>query len=239
MQSFSMAKNWWQFLIMAIVAYFIGCVNIARIIARKKHKDITKMGSGNPGTMNVSREFGWKVGLLTFFFDAIKGGVCVLVAHLIYKNYHFAGTAIQVTDMARYFCGFFAVLGHILPVMYKFNGGKGIATTFGVFWVALSCETAWYALIVFGIFLCVLAFIFVTEWGSLGNILGTAVFSTIQLVTFFYRYENQVVNGYLVAAYMLVFAFTLLTWCAHEKNLLRLFGGEEHRTSLKKIVKKK
>ena len=133
MQSFSMAKNWWQFLIMAVVSYFLGCINIARIIARKKHKDITKMGSGNPGTMNMSREFGWKVGVLTFLFDAAKGAIPVLVVHIVYKNYTFAGTLVHVSDVARYFCGLFAVLGHVLPVVYKFNGGKGIATTFGVF----------------------------------------------------------------------------------------------------------
>ncbi len=234
-----MAKNWWQFLIMAVVSYLLGCVNIARIIARKKHKDITQMGSGNPGTMNMSREFGWKVGLLTFIFDAFKGAVSVLVAHLLYKDYIFVGTTVLVTDVARYFCGICAVLGHVLPVFYHFRGGKGIATTFGVFWVALSCENVWYVPIVFGLFLCVLAFILVTEWGSLGNILGTAVFSVIQLVTFFFRYDQQAINAFLVVAYMQVFLFTLITWYAHKKNLLRLFGGEEHRTSLKKIVKKK
>jgi len=233
-----MAKNWWQFLIMAIVSYVCGCVSIARLIARKKHKDITKMGSGNPGTMNVSREFGWKVGLLTFLFDAVKGGVPVLVAHFIYKDYTFAGTVIRVTDVARYFCGLCAVIGHVWPATHHFKGGKGIATAYGVFWAALSCETAWYVLIVFGFFLCVLAFILVTQWSSLGNILGTAVFSVVQIVTYYYRYETQAISAYLVVAYLLVFSFTLVTWWAHRKNLLRLFGGEEHRTSLKKIVKK-
>ena len=224
---------------MAVVSYMLGCINIARIIARKKHKDITQMGSGNPGTMNMSREFGWKVGLLTFIFDAFKGAVPVLASHLIYKNYVFDGTLVLVTDVARYFCGLCAVIGHVLPVVYHFHGGKGIATTFGVFWVALSCENVLYVPIVFGLFLCVLAFILITEWSSLGNILATAVFSLIQLVTYFYRYENQAVNVALVVAYMLVFLFTLVTWVAHRKNLVRLFGGEEHRTSLKKIVKKK
>ncbi len=239
MQSFSMAKNWWQFLIMAVVSYFLGCINVARIIARKKHKDITKMGSGNPGTMNMSREFGWKIGVLTFLFDAVKGAIPVLVAHIVYKNYAFAGTLVRVSDVARYFCGLCAVLGHVLPVVYKFNGGKGIATTFGVFWVAISCETPWFILIMVGLIVCVLTFIFITEWGSLGNILATAVFSIIQLAIFYFRYEHHATNVYLVFAYMFVFAFTIITWCAHEKNLLRLFGGEEHRTSLKKIVKKK
>ena len=197
------------------------------------------MGSGNPGTMNMSREFGWKVGVLTFLFDAAKGAIPVLVAHIVYKNYTFAGTLVHVSDVARYFCGLFAVLGHVLPVVYKFNGGKGIATTFGVFWVAISCETLWFILIMFGFIACVLTFIFITEWGSLANILTIAVFSSIQLVIFYFRYEGHTINVYLVLAYMFVFAFTLVTWFAHEKNVLRLFGGEEHRTSLKKIVKKR
>ncbi len=239
MQAFSMSNGWWQFAIMAIVSYFLGNVNAARMLSRKRNQDITKMGSGNPGTMNMSREFGWKVGVLTFVIDALKGGIPVLVAHLIYKDYVFAGTLVRVTDVARYFCGIFAVVGHIFPGIYRFKGGKGIAVTFGVFWVALSCETTWYILIVFGIIICLLSFIFITQWGSLGNILTTAIFSVIQLITFFLRYEGYSISVYLVLAYLLVFSFTLLTWCAHEKNLLRLFGGEEHRTSLKKIVKKK
>ncbi len=239
MQTFSMASDWWQFLLMGVLSYLLGCVNFARIFSRKKDKDITKMGSGNPGTLNMSREFGWKVGLFTFAFDAVKGAVPVLVAHLLYQDYVFAGTLVRVTDVARYFCGFCVVLGHVLPVFYAFKGGKGIATTFGVFWVALSCETAWYILIVFGIILCLLLFIYVTQWGSLGNILTTAIFSLIQLITFFFRYEGHGVSVYLVLCNMLVFAFVLVTWIAHGKNLLRLFSGEEHRTSLKKIVKKK
>lgn len=234
-----MAKNWWQFLIIAVVAYLLGSINIARIIARKKHKDITKMGSGNPGTMNMSREFGWKIGALTFLFDAFKGAVPVLVVHLLYKNYLFAGTGVRVTDVVRYFCGICGVLGHVLPIFYHFHGGKGIATTFGVFWVALSCETPWFILGGLLMVFLVLSFILVTEWGSLANILAMAVFSIIQLIIFFFRYENAAVSVYLVLAYMFVFLFTLITWYAHKKNVLRLFGGEEHRTSLKKIVKKK
>ena len=83
-----------------------------------------------------------------------------------------------------------------------------------------------HVLTFFNLIFAVLAFILVTEWGSLGNLLGTAVFSVIQLVTFFIRYENHAINAYLVIAYMLVFLFTLVTWYAHKKNLLRLFSGE-------------
>ena len=69
----------------AIGCYLIGCFNFARLISRSKHKDITKMGSGNPGTMNMSREFGLKIGLLTFFCDALKGGVPALISYFLYR----------------------------------------------------------------------------------------------------------------------------------------------------------
>ncbi len=239
MQTFSFTSEWWQFLLLAIASYCVGCVNIARLIARKKHTDVSKIGSGNPGTLNMSREFGWKVGLLTFSFDALKGGVMALIAHLIYKDYVFDGTIVRVSDVARYLCGLCAVLGHVFPAVYRFKGGKGIATALGVFWVALSCDSLWYILIGVGLALVILFFILITELGSLVNIVAVAAVSLIQIITYVIRYENVALNGYLIAAYVLLFAFSLVTWWAHRKNVLRLFAGEEHHTSLKKIIKKK
>ena len=59
---------------MAVVSYFIGCFNFALVISRFKHKDVRKMGSGNPGTMNMSRQFGLKIGAITLFCDMFKAG---------------------------------------------------------------------------------------------------------------------------------------------------------------------
>lgn len=69
-----LSQNWYQFLIMGIVCYLVGCFNFAVLIAWLKHKDIKKMGSGNPGTMNMSREFGLKIGIITFFATLSKAG---------------------------------------------------------------------------------------------------------------------------------------------------------------------
>lgn len=74
MKELALSQHWYQFVLMGVVCYIIGCFNFAKLIARFKHKDITKIGSGNPGTMNMSREFGLKVGIITFFCDAFKGG---------------------------------------------------------------------------------------------------------------------------------------------------------------------
>ena len=236
---FQFAKDWWQLLLLAVVCYFVGCFNFARLISKKKHRDITKIGSGNPGTMNMSREFGLKIGLLTFFCDVLKGGVPALVSYFIYRGMTFAGTDIPVSDLTRYFCGLFVVVGHIFPVTTGFKGGKGIASTLGLFWFSLSCESSWWTLIVFFLLLGVVLFIFATEWGSLGSLLGVTGLSIVQMVIFCLRYGFSAVNGYMVAAYTCILAINLLTWTAHHANLKRLFAGEEHHTSIKKLAKKK
>ena len=237
--NFDFSQNWWQFLVMAIVCYFIGCFNFARVISRKRNKDITKIGSGNPGTMNMSREFGLKIGLLTFLCDALKGGVPALIGYFLYRGYQFDGTEFAVSDLARYFCGLFVIIGHIFPATMRFKGGKGIASTLGLFWCGLSCENAWWILLGFVIAVLLVAFIYFTEWGSLGSLLGVTGVSIIQMVIFFSRYGEIPVNAYMVACYLTIFTINVLTWCAHHKNIARLFAGEEHHTSIKKLAKKK
>ncbi len=223
-------------MVMAVVCYFIGCFNFARVISRSKHKDITKIGSGNPGTMNMSREFGLKIGLLTFFCDAVKGGLPALISFFIYRDTVFS-TGFAVSDLTRYFCGVCVVVGHIFPVTMRFKGGKGIASTLGLFWACLSCEWAWNILFVFLFFLFIVYFIYLTEWGSLGSLLGVTGLSIVQVVFFVARY-GIALNRYLVGAYMLIFALNFLTWWAHRSNILRLFAGEERHTSVRKLSKK-
>ena len=55
--------------ILAVLSYLLGTMNWAVFISKLKKKDIRKLGSGNPGTLNMSRNFGLKIGLLTFFLD--------------------------------------------------------------------------------------------------------------------------------------------------------------------------
>ena len=224
---------------MAIVCYFIGCFNFARVISRKRHKDITKIGSGNPGTMNMSREFGWKVGLLTFVCDALKGGLPATVSYFLYRGYQFVGTDFIVSDFTRYFCGLFVIVGHIFPVTMRFKGGKGIASTLGLLWCGLSCEDAWWILLGFGIAAILISFIYFTEWGSLASLLGVTGVSAIQMIIFFLYYEKMPLNAYMVSTYLAIFIINVLTWCAHHGNIVRLFAGEEHHTSIKKLAKKK
>lgn len=239
MKIFSFAQNWWQILLIAVICYFIGCFNFARFISRLKHKDITTIGSGNPGTMNMTREFGLKIGFITFACDAFKGGIPAVICYFLFKDCVFEGTTVFVSDFIRYLCGVCVVIGHIFPITTKFKGGKGIASTFGLFWFAISCEHPWWILIGFVCLCLVLLYIYVTEWGSMGSLLGVTGFSILQMVLFLLKYERVPMNPYLVCLYLMIFIINLLTWFAHWENIRRLFTGEERHTSIKKLSKKK
>lgn len=242
MTQLAFSQSWYWFLLMAVVCYFIGCFNFAVIIAKSKHKDVHKIGSGNPGTMNMSREFGLKIGLINFLLDACKGGVPALVGFFIFRGYVFAGTQVLVSDFVRYFCGLFVIIGHIWPITMKFRGGKGIASSLGLFWFCLSCDYIWNILIVLAVLLfIVVGYIALTEWGSMGSLLGVSGLSVWQGLVFFFRYSaiGMLENGWVIGIFMLLLALNFLTWFAHRKNLVRLFAGEEHRTSVKKLSKGK
>lgn len=241
MKEIALADCWYWLLLAAVLSYFLGCINFAVIISKILHKDVRKIGSGNPGSMNMSREFGLKVGFVNFLCDCMKGGIPVLILYFVFKDYRFAGTDIHVADIARYLAGACAVIGHIYPVTMRFRGGKGIASTYGVFWFGLGCEQWWFFLMVLVGFFVVLLFIFITEMGSMGSLLGVTGFSIWQGVIFFDRYcdfipgGNSVVTGYIAALFTLLVLLNFLTWFAHRQNLVRLFAGEEHRTSVKKL----
>ena len=239
MKELASSQLWYWLLLMAVICYLIGCFNFAVIIAKTKHKDVHKIGSGNPGTMNMTREFGLKVGLINFLCDACKGGIPAVVSYFIFRGYVFAGTDVVISDFTRYFCGVFVIIGHIWPVTMRFRGGKGIASSLGLFWFCLSCESAWNILIGLGGLLIVLGYIILTEWGSMGSLLGVSGFSVWQGLIFFFRYEAELANGWVIGAFVLLLCINFLTWFAHRKNLVRLFAGEEHRTSVKKLSKGK
>ncbi|MDD6996030.1 MAG: glycerol-3-phosphate acyltransferase [Candidatus Borkfalkiaceae bacterium] len=237
MTEWSFSRNWYQLLIVAAVCYFVGCFNFARFISKRKHRDITKIGSGNPGTMNMSREFGWKIGVITFFCDAFKGGIPTLIVHFIYRNYFFSGSDICVSDAARYLAALFVVIGHIFPVTNRFKGGKGIASTLGAFWLGLACENPWFLLLGFGFFVLIALYIFVTEWGSMGSLIGTAGFALWQGIIYVLRYGAQN-NACFAAVLLILFIINAFTWGAHRKNIWRLLSGTEHKTSVRKIAGK-
>ena len=120
-----------------VVAYFMGTIPSAIVIARSKGVDITTFGSGNPGATNVGRALGTKYFVICMLMDAGKS---------------FVPTVAMVGDRhVAYMCGAAAIVGHIFPVTRKLKGGKGIAAGAGVLLAvqpvaALAAFAAWLLL---------------------------------------------------------------------------------------------
>ncbi|MBN2780934.1 MAG: glycerol-3-phosphate acyltransferase [Candidatus Marinimicrobia bacterium] len=119
-----------------IYGYLSGSVSYARLFARiGKNVDITKVGNGNPGTSNVSREIGTGWGLLTLLCDALKGSVVMAAFKLLF----FSADPVYAVALpfegagfpALVLIGIAAILGHAFPVYYKFHGGGSIGVLFG------------------------------------------------------------------------------------------------------------
>ena len=226
------SEVWWQFLLLVVGSYLVGNVNSAILISGAKKHDIRTEGSGNPGTLNMSRTFGLKVGMLTLFLDVLKGFVPSLVGYLFFRNAVFSGTEFIVGDLTRLLCGVSVVAGHIYPVLYGFKGGKGVASTIGVY---LSVSP------LVGILSIVLAvtFVYFTELGSVGSFIAItppAVFYVVKVAVYYAKHAAPV--GALIAVYALLFLSMFLVYFAHRKNIARLIRGTEHPTSIKAMLKK-
>lgn len=232
-------SNLWLLIIFALCSYAFGNINWALIISKLKKTDIRKLGSGNPGTLNMSRNLGLGLGLLTFFLDILKGAIPTLIAFFVTKNRVFEGTTFNVADLAIYLTGFCAVLGHIYPVVLKFKGGKGIASTIGVFLVCSSVYGWEWAVVIIMALVAATLFIYFTEFGAMGSFIAItppAIGNGIRL----YLAYNEVVTDFTfyIISNILILLICLFTWFAHRQNIKRMLAGEEHPTSIKEMVVK-
>ena len=107
--------------LLCAAAYVAGSVLFALPVCQLwKLPDPRAQGSGNPGATNVYRTGGWPPALLTLALDAAKGWLPVWLAHA-------AGLSVMVQAVVA----LFAVTGHMIPIFYRFKGGKGVATALG------------------------------------------------------------------------------------------------------------
>mgnify|MGYP004658665493 FL=1 len=208
---------WWQILIVILVSYAFGNISFARIISGKLNSDITKLGSGNPGTTNILRNFGFKIGLINFILDILKGFVPVLLTILIFDD-----------PILTYISGLSVIIGHIYPVVYKFKGGKGIATMIGVFFATNPIATG-IVVVVAGISWLLF------KYGSMASFICVTVLTVVEGI----NAKNNLPEGKSIVVCLLLYAIFLLTWFAHRKNIERLLVGKEGKVDLIKSVKKK
>ncbi len=117
-----------------IGSYLLGSISSAILICRLfGFGDPRAAGSGNPGATNVLRIGGKKAALLTLFGDSLKGVVPVAVALSLEQS----TTIVGLTAVA-------AFMGHLFPIFFRFKGGKGVATFFGVLFM-LNWQLGLYA----------------------------------------------------------------------------------------------
>ncbi|MBP5373059.1 MAG: glycerol-3-phosphate acyltransferase [Clostridia bacterium] len=225
----------WWFLLIAVSSYLFGSVNTSITFSKLKKRDIRDQGSGNPGTLNMSRTFGMATGAMILVLDIFKGVIPTLIAGLCFDGIYFEGTAFEMSDLTSYLAGLFVVIGHIFPVYYGFKGGKGIATTIGVFAVGQQ-HIAW----IFGILAII--FIVLTSIGSMGSFIATTPPAIYAMIKLYYKIDfasgvNNAELGYLIAVNGIILGIVFLTWFAHRQNIRKLLSGDEHTTDWLRMLK--
>lgn len=181
------------------MAYLVGSISSAIIVCRLMGlPDPRDEGSGNPGATNVMRIGGKKAAMITLAGDALKGLLPVLMAKLL-----------GVESIVLAMVVFAAFLGHLYPIFFGFQGGKGVATSFGV-----SLGVSWLlGFAVLGSWLLVYKFSKISSLSAL----VTAVLAPV--------YAWLIVgDSYLTAVFILI--SVVLVW-RHQSNIKNLLAKKE------------
>jgi len=186
-----------------IAAYLLGSVCSAIIVCKLWGlPDPRSQGSSNPGATNVMRIGGKKPALITLAGDMAKGVPLVLLAQHLQLRPDFISAI-----------GLAAFMGHLYPVFFKFEGGKGVATALGVL-LALYWPLG---LAVIGVWIAVFALFRIS---SLSSITAFAL--------------APIIAWYLVPNYMLgIVGMSILLIARHKTNIKALLKGEERKFAKK------
>ncbi|MDZ7592012.1 MAG: glycerol-3-phosphate 1-O-acyltransferase PlsY [Rubrivivax sp.] len=190
-------------------AYLVGSLSFAVLISRVMGlADPRSYGSRNPGATNVLRSGNRAAAVLTLALDALKGYVPVLLV-LVY------GPRFGLGETAAAFAGLAAFLGHLWPVFFRFQGGKGVATAAGV----LMALNPWLGLATLATWVIIAAFF---RYASLASVVA-AVFAP------FYQ---ALIWGLEPGILALIGMSLLLVW-RHEGNIRKLIAGTESKLGQK------
>lgn len=194
-------------------SYLIGSLSFAVIVSRAMGlADPRSYGSGNPGATNVLRSGRRSAAVLTLMLDALKGYLPVFAVLVFAPRLGLAPGVAETTAAAA---GLAAFLGHLWPVFFRFQGGKGVATAAGVLlalnpWLGLATLASWL----------LVAFFF--RYSSLASIVA-AVFAPF--------YQLLIWEAGWTAAAIVVMSL-LLVW-KHAANINKLLAGTESRLGQK------
>jgi glycerol-3-phosphate acyltransferase PlsY len=196
------------------MAYLLGSIPFGLLIVKARGgPDLRSAGSGNIGAANVARTAGALAGLLTLLLDAGKGYLAVWVT----------ARSASGSSSVRWMmvAAVAAVVGHIFPVWLRFKGGKGVATSFGVFLPI--CREAVAA----GAVLWLLVVLF-WRYSSLGSIVAAAA---LPVLVYLLYAPGHAPPTYVTLGTILI---SLLVLAKHRSNMERLVAGKEDRLKFRR-----
>jgi len=198
-------------LLIAVIAYILGCFSTGITISRAKGVDIRSKGSKNTGASNVLRVLGLKSGVLTFLGDFLKAALACTIGWLLLPD-----GAFGIPRMGLILGGLFAVLGHNWPVFYGFKGGKGVACSAAVVFFV---DPLWGIIaIIIGV-----SAIAITRFISLGSMLLLGSYMVLMCIAYW---------GQWIICLFTVIMFAMCVW-RHRTNIQRLLSGTENKIGQK------
>ncbi|MCU0941295.1 MAG: glycerol-3-phosphate 1-O-acyltransferase PlsY [Hydrogenophaga sp.] len=198
-----------------LAAYLIGSLSFAVLVSRLMGlADPRTYGSKNPGATNVLRSGSKSAAIVTLLLDALKGWLPVVAVQQWGGPFGLGNGTVALVGLA-------AFLGHLYPVFFRFQGGKGVATAAGVIlafnpWLGLASLLTWV----------IIAFFF--RYSSLASIV-TAVFAP----AYFLLGGGIAWSAPGVVVLSLAVMSVLLVW-RHAENIDRLVAGKESKLGAKK-----
>ena len=205
-------------LVSLLLAYALGCVSFAALVARLRGIDIRAQGSGNPGATNIGRVLGKGWGLAVLLLDVAKGLVPVLVMTAPVAELVGHGLPGWLVDPdGRALVAAAAVLGHIYPVTSAFRGGKGVATLLGASFgldplLALAAVVAHLLIRKF------------TGYVSLASVVLVWLLPVLQLVGRGLGWDGRFLDGTVVLG-----GLALVITLRHRDNFRRIRAGTEDK----------
>ncbi|GAC1320437.1 MAG: glycerol-3-phosphate 1-O-acyltransferase PlsY [Collimonas sp.] len=197
-------------LLFALAAYLIGSVSFGIITSKVFGLgDPRTYGSNNPGATNVLRSGNKTAAALTLLGDGFKGWLAVWLTQKYGPQFGLAEGAVALAAVAVF-------LGHLWPVFFRFAGGKGVATLFGILigislWLGLATIATWI----------IVAYAF--RYSSLAALIASV------FAPFFYALmegPDMILLAIVVMSALLIYR--------HAKNIGNLLAGKESRIGAKK-----
>jgi len=189
----------------ALLSYLLGSISFAIVVSRLRGlADPRSYGSNNPGATNVLRSGDKLAAALTLFGDAAKGLVAVLLAAAFAQQWPAPQQQLLIIT-----AGIAVFVGHLLPVFFRFQGGKGVATAFGVL---LGFDPTMGLMVG-------LIWLLVAKLSRISSLAALCAAVAAPLLTFFRHGAEAMLWAVIVIAILLI--------ARHQRNITQLLTGKE------------